>query len=145
MKANIIVADEIEIPFKLTDKQNQVVDMINDSPASYIDCNGQVQQHKALEVFLYGGARSAKTFLNCLIVIARALKERSRHIILRESFTSVDRSILHDTWPKVMQICFPELSRRVVMRQKPSVVMLLLDLVIKYDEDKLAIEHSGND
>ncbi|GHU52878.1 hypothetical protein FACS189496_3650 [Bacilli bacterium] len=119
MRANILLNEEAIVPFKLTDKQISVLEMIVDSPTTYIDSDGKIAQHKALEVFLYGGARSAKTFLNCLIVITRALKERSRHIILRESFTSVDRSILHDTWPKVMQICFPELSGRVVMRQKP--------------------------
>ncbi|GHT61245.1 hypothetical protein AGMMS49950_07630 [Endomicrobiia bacterium] len=80
------------LPYKLTDKQLAVIDMIGDAPRTYVDENGIVKQHKALEVLLYGGARSAKTFLNCFIVIARALKEKSRHIILRESFTSLDRS-----------------------------------------------------
>ncbi|GHT55292.1 hypothetical protein AGMMS50233_04990 [Endomicrobiia bacterium] len=107
------------LSYQLTDKQLKVIDMIADAPRTYVDDNGVEQQHKALEVLLYGGARSAKTFLNCFIVIARACKERSRHIILRESFTSVDRSILHDTWPKVLATCFPDLAGEIVMRQKP--------------------------
>ncbi|GHT34724.1 hypothetical protein AGMMS49592_4710 [Endomicrobiia bacterium] len=118
MRANVVL-DEEQAPYTLTAKQQSVIDMICDAPTTYIDAQGQVQQHKALEVLLYGKARSAKTFFNCFIVIARACKERSRHIILRESFTSVDRSILHDTWPKVLLTCFPELVDMIKKRVKP--------------------------
>ncbi|GHT53220.1 hypothetical protein AGMMS49990_10420 [Endomicrobiia bacterium] len=118
INAQVVLSDELQ-PYQLTDKQLEVLRMISDAPATYVDETGQTVQHKALEVLLYGGARSAKTFLNCFIVIARACKERSRHIILRESFTSVDRSILHDTWPKVLATCFPDLAGEIVMRQKP--------------------------
>ncbi|GHT56728.1 hypothetical protein AGMMS50233_09190 [Endomicrobiia bacterium] len=118
INAQVVLSDE-QKPYQLTDKQLEVLRMISDAPATYVDETGQTVQHKALEVLLYGGARSAKTFLNCFIVIARACKERSRHIILRESFTSVDRSILHDTWPKVLVTCFPELIDRIKKRVKP--------------------------
>ncbi|GHT34129.1 hypothetical protein AGMMS49592_3710 [Endomicrobiia bacterium] len=105
--------------FELTAKQLKVVQMIANAPRTYTDENGVEQQHRALEVLLYGKARSAKTFLNCYLVIARACKEPSRHIIFRESFTSVDRSILHDTWPKVLLTCFPELVDMIKKRVKP--------------------------
>ncbi|GHT56790.1 hypothetical protein AGMMS50233_09400 [Endomicrobiia bacterium] len=118
MNSNVVLSNDPK-PYQLTTKQLEVLRMISDAPATYVDETGQTVQHKALEVLLYGGARSAKTFLNCFIVIARACKERSRHIILRESFTSVDRSILHDTWPKVLATCFPDLAGEIVMRQKP--------------------------
>lgn len=108
--------------FELTDKQVKAIQTIANTPRTYVDENGLEQQHKALEVLLYGGARSAKTFLNCYIVIARACKEQSRHIILRESFTSLDRSILHDTWPKVLKLAFPALADRIKMRHHPPFV-----------------------
>ncbi|GHT52940.1 hypothetical protein AGMMS49990_09920 [Endomicrobiia bacterium] len=118
MRANVVLDDE-QAPYTLTAKQQSVMDMICDAPTTYIDDTGQVQQHKALEVLLYGKARPAKTFINCCILITRACKEPSRHIIFRESFTSVDRSIIHDTFPKVLELVFPEPVDRVKIRQKP--------------------------
>ncbi|GHT35043.1 hypothetical protein AGMMS49592_5180 [Endomicrobiia bacterium] len=93
MKANFVL-DEEQAPYTLTAKQQSVIDMICDAPTTYIDAQGQVQQHKALEVLLYGGARSAKTFLNCYLVIARACKEPSRHIILRESLGNLSHLLI---------------------------------------------------
>lgn len=43
-------------------------------------------------------------------IIVRASKEKSRHIILRQHFNHVKTSIMMDTFPKVMKICFPELK-----------------------------------
>ena len=63
----------------------------------------------ARHVMLYGGARSGKTFLICRAIAIRAIKaEGSRHAILRYRFNAVKLSVWHDTWPKMMALCFPE-------------------------------------
>lgn len=61
-------------------------------------------------VMLYGGSRSGKTFLLCYAVFVRAIKEKSRHVILRQNFNHVKRSIWLDTLPKVIDLAFPKLS-----------------------------------
>lgn len=62
----------------------------------------------ARHVMLYGGSRSGKTFLLVRSVILRALKApKSRHAILRYRFTAVKSTIIADTFPKVMDLCFP--------------------------------------
>ena len=64
---------------------------------------------EALHTLLYGGARSGKTFIIIWAIIARALREPgSRHCILRKYFAMVNKSIINDTFPKVMQLCFPQ-------------------------------------
>jgi hypothetical protein len=63
----------------------------------------------ATHVLLYGGSRSGKTFLLAWAVIARALKApKSRHAILRFRFNHLKASIIHDTFPKVMEVAFPD-------------------------------------
>lgn len=57
---------------------------------------------------LYGGSRSGKTFLHVRNVVLRALKAPdSRHAILRFRFNHIKASIILDTFPKVMKLCFP--------------------------------------
>jgi PBSX family phage terminase large subunit len=57
---------------------------------------------------LVGGARSGKTFLICRALALRALKApEGRHGIFRKAFNHVKTSIWHDTFPKVMKLCFP--------------------------------------
>ena len=57
---------------------------------------------------LFGGSRSGKTFLMVRNVIMRALKApESRHVILRYRFNHVKQSVVLDTFPKVMRLCFP--------------------------------------
>lgn len=64
-------------------------------------------------VLLYGGARSGKTFLICRAVAIRAMKaDATRHAILRYRFNAVKQSIWHDTWPKMMALCFPDVAFR---------------------------------
>ena len=60
-------------------------------------------------IMLYGGSRSGKTFILVRSIIIRALKVKSRHIILRQKFNHVKTSIWLDTLPKVLKVCFPEL------------------------------------
>ena len=63
---------------------------------------------QATHIMLYGGSRSGKTFLTVRAICVRALKAPgSRHAILRFRFNAVKASIVHDTFPKVMQLCFP--------------------------------------
>lgn len=60
---------------------------------------------------LFGGSRSGKTFLAVYAIIVRALKASgSRHAILRFRFNAVKASIVFDTFPKVMRICFPQVK-----------------------------------
>jgi phage terminase large subunit-like protein len=68
----------------------------------------EVLAGSATHVMLFGGSRSGKTFLLVRQVVVRALKAaRSRHAILRFRFNHVKASIVLDTFPKVMELCFP--------------------------------------
>jgi PBSX family phage terminase large subunit len=62
----------------------------------------------ARNVMLFGGSRSGKTFMLVYAMIVRAMKCKSRHIILRQNFNHIKTSIWADTLPKVMSTCFPE-------------------------------------
>ena len=65
----------------------------------------------ATHIMFAGGARAAKTFLLVLAIVTRALRAPgSRHAILRFRFGHVKQSIVFDTFPKVMSLCFPELG-----------------------------------
>ena len=60
---------------------------------------------------------SGKTFKLVRTVIIRALAApESRHAILRFRFNHVKAAIVHDTYPKVMRLCFPELSANNIDR-----------------------------
>ena len=62
-----------------------------------------------MHTLLYGGSRSTKTFLFCRAVTLRALKAASsRHCILRFRLGHVKQSIVHDTFPKMMRLAFPD-------------------------------------
>lgn len=54
-----------------------------------------------LNVLLFGGSRSGKTYITVRNIIIRALKCRSRHLMLRLNFNHIKRSIVYDTLPKV--------------------------------------------
>jgi PBSX family phage terminase large subunit len=64
-------------------------------------------------IMLYGGSRSGKTFIICYSMIVRAIKEKSRHAILRLKFNHAKTSIWLDTLPKVLDICFPDLKPHI--------------------------------
>lgn len=68
---------------------------------------------KARNIMLYGGSRSGKTFILCYSLFVRAAKVKSRHIILRQNFNHVKRSIWLDTMPKVLNMVFPELRPKM--------------------------------
>lgn len=63
----------------------------------------------ARHIMLAGGTRSGKTFLIVRAIVIRALKAAgSRHAVMRFRFGHVRQSIVRDTFPKVMQVCFPQ-------------------------------------
>ena len=47
----------------------------------------------AKHIMLYGGSRSGKTFILVYAIILRALKVKSRHVILRAVFNHIKTSI----------------------------------------------------
>lgn len=55
----------------------------------------------------YGGARSGKTFTVLRAIAIRAQKVKSRHAIVRFRFNHVKESVGLDTFPKMMELCFP--------------------------------------
>lgn len=82
--------------FKLTPKQEEANRLLA-SPARHI--------------MLFGGSRSGKTFLIVRAIVVRALKAPgSRHLSVRFRFGHIKSSIVYDTFPKVMKLCFPQVQ-----------------------------------
>lgn len=80
--------------FKLTERQSQA-QVILAGIATWL--------------MLFGGGRSGKTFLILRNIVLRALKAPgSRHLVVRYRFKHLKASIILDTFPKVMRMCFPE-------------------------------------
>jgi predicted phage terminase large subunit-like protein len=74
---------------------------------------------------LFGGSRSGKTFLIVRAICVRALKAAgSRHVSLRYRLGHIKSSIVLDTFPKVMKLCFPdtpyELNKTDLYAQFPN-------------------------
>ena len=62
-------------------------------------------------VLLFGGSRSGKTFILLYSIVIRALKAPgSRHGVFRACSSYVKQAVMMDTMPKMMKICFPEVS-----------------------------------
>ena len=84
---------------KLTDKQTEANKLLA-GPATHI--------------MLFGGSRSGKTFVLVRAVCMRAIKApNSRHAIVRFRFNAVKNSIVMDTFPKVMALCFPGIKYEI--------------------------------
>jgi hypothetical protein len=65
----------------------------------------------AVHCALGGGSRSGKTFLLCRQVFIRALKAPdSRHAIFRFRFNALWATVVLDTMPKMIKLCFPGLD-----------------------------------
>ena len=70
------------------------------------------KQHEAAKIIssgiknilLVGGGRSGKTAIIIDAILARAWKESSRHVILRQAFNHCKMTIWHDTLPKVAEM-----------------------------------------
>ena len=85
--------------FEYTDKQKELLKVLG-SEATH--CGAR------------GGSRSGKTFAIVCAIIARALKaEKSRHAILRYRFNAVKTAIIHDTFPKAMEIRYPNIKYKI--------------------------------
>lgn len=68
----------------------------------------EVLSGDAHHLMLEGGGRSGKTLLHVRNVVMRGLMApRSRHLIARFRFNHVRASIINDTFPAVMRLCFP--------------------------------------
>ncbi len=85
--------------FKLTKKQNEAISLFSSSAMFYL---------------LFGGSRSTKTFTIIRTIVIRALAAaNSRHAVLRFRFNHVKTSVIHDTFPKVMRLCFPDIPYEI--------------------------------
>jgi hypothetical protein len=90
--------------FHLTTRQLQGLDLL-----------GADQTH----TMLFGGSRSGKTFLICRTIFYRALSvPQSRHLIARFRLVDVEGSVVHETIPKMMELCYPHLVGDVVERDR---------------------------
>lgn len=68
----------------------------------------------ATHIMLFGGSRSGKTFIALRAIVVRAMAApRSRHAVLRFRFNHVKASVIHDTFPKMMRVCFPDVNYRL--------------------------------
>lgn len=86
----------------------------------------QVLISDATHVALGGGSRSGKTFLLVRAVLIRAIRAPgSRHAIFRFRFNAIKASIIYDTLPKVLSLCFPELGPLSAMLDKTDWYMKL--------------------
>src|ERR1035438_3069377 len=65
-----------------------------------------------LHTLLDGGSRSGKTFLIMRAIIIRAMNHESRHGVFRQRFSHLKSSIIFDTLPKMMGLCFPGVYER---------------------------------
>lgn len=82
------------VSFELTPKQHEAM---------------QVLSGPALHTLLEGGSRSTKTFTAMRAITIRALAAAgSRHAALRFRFNHIKASIVYDTFPKMMGMCYPE-------------------------------------
>ena len=67
---------------------------------------------------LGGGSRSGKTFLFLYAVATRALAvPKSRHAILRFRQNAIIKSVVRDTWPKMMDLAYPGIYREKDMNK----------------------------
>ncbi len=82
--------------FALTERQQKANEMLGSD---------------ATHLMLYGGSRSGKTFLLVRAVVTRAMAYKSRHVILRYRFNHIKASIIYDTLPKMMDLCFPGVAQ----------------------------------
>ena len=78
----------------------------------------EILRGPAKHVMLFGGSRSGKTFLIIKEMIERALVCKSRHAILRFTLTELNRAIINDTFPKVMQLCFPGIADQCTINKQ---------------------------
>ncbi len=92
-------ANQLAKEFKLTIKQIEALKLLGGPQTN---------------TMLFGGSRSGKTFVLVRAMCVRALKfNESRHAIVRQKYSHIRGSIMMDTFPKVMKICFPDVSFKI--------------------------------
>jgi len=64
-------------------------------------------------ILAYGGSRSGKTFEFCRALTTLAFRYGGRYGVFRRYFNSVKNSVLGDTFPKMLELCFPDLKYTV--------------------------------
>jgi phage terminase large subunit-like protein len=75
----------------------------------------------ATHILLYGGSRSGKTFLFLRNIVMRALKApKSRHCVFRYRLNHLVAAVVLDTYPKVMNLCFPNVEYEYHSQEKYS-------------------------
>src|SRR5687768_2840134 len=85
-----------EAPFALTPKQIEANRLLG-GPATHI--------------LLRGGSRSGKTFIIIRALVYRALMAPgSQHAVFRSRFNHLKHSVIFDTFPRVLSLCFPGLQ-----------------------------------
>jgi len=90
--------------FQLTDKQREATTLISGEATHYL---------------LFGGSRSGKTLVLLRAMAARRLMAPgSSGAVLRFRFNHLVPSIIEDTWPKMLDLCWPGLRGR--MKQNRS-------------------------
>jgi PBSX family phage terminase large subunit len=90
---------EDAVAFKLTPRQEEG-NLLLASPARHI--------------LLRGGSRSGKTFLIVRAIVIRMLKApESTHAVLRFRFNHLKESIIAQTLPSVMKLCWPEIPYNI--------------------------------
>jgi hypothetical protein len=76
-----------------------------------IKANELIFKSAASHILLYGGSRSGKTLIEVRAVVQRALRAPgSRHAIWRKHFNHAKHAIGGVTFPKVMQLCWPQMA-----------------------------------
>ncbi len=88
------------------------------------EATGLLASH-AEHIMLFGGSRSGKTFTLCRATGVRAIKAPgSRHLIARFRFNHIKTSVVRDTWPKMMRLCFPSIASRCKLNMSEGFVQL---------------------
>ncbi len=76
-----------------------------------VDEANRILGGKARHILLRGGSRSGKTFLILMAITIRALgAPGSTHAILRLHFNHLKASIIDDSFPGMMALCFPDVK-----------------------------------
>ncbi len=63
-------------------------------------------------ILAYGGSRSGKTFEFCRALATLALRYGGRYAVFRRYFNAAKNAVFNDTFPKVLETCYPGLTYR---------------------------------
>jgi phage terminase large subunit len=77
--------------------------------ATQIEAINRITKSVATDFMIYGSSRSGKSFIIAYILIVRACKVTSDHIVVRNTFNSAKITLFQKTFPDVFRIAFPNL------------------------------------